>query len=48
MPYKVVENGEKFDVVNVETDEVKVTKETRDEADKLVHALNEMEKEVED
>jgi hypothetical protein len=48
MPYKVVARDGKFDVVNAETEEVKATKETRDEADQLVHMLTELEKEGED
>jgi hypothetical protein len=48
MPYKVEEKDAKFEVVNTETGEVKAVKNTRDEAEQLVHMLHELEKEGED
>jgi hypothetical protein len=43
MPYKVEPNGDKFDVVNTETSEVKATHDSKDEADRQVRLLTELE-----
>jgi hypothetical protein len=48
MTYKVLERDGKFLVVNAETEEVKAEKATREEADELCHALNELAKKGED
>lgn len=49
MPYKVVENEDhEFDVVNTETDEVKDTHENREDAERQVRILHELEKEGDD
>jgi hypothetical protein len=45
MPYKVEEHDGEFDVVNTETDEVKDSHENRDDAERQVRILNELEKE---
>jgi hypothetical protein len=45
MPYKVEEKDGKYEVINTETEEVKAVKDTREEAEQLVDALHEMEKE---
>jgi hypothetical protein len=39
---------EKFEVINVETEEVKAVKDTREEAERLVRVLDEMAKDEED
>ena len=47
MPYQKKKNGENWDVVNTETDEVKATHEPPDaeeKAEKQVKLLNEIEK----
>jgi hypothetical protein len=48
MPYEVKENDGEFDVINSESQEVKATKDTREEAERLVRTLDELEKEGED
>ena len=51
MPYKVEESKEEpgeFDVINTETEEVKDTFETREEAERMVKTLHDMEKEGDD
>lgn len=48
MPYKVEEHDGKFDVVNTETEEVKDTHDDRDDAERQVRILNELEKEGDD
>lgn len=45
MPYKVEERDGKFDVVNTETDEVKASHENREDAERQVRLLHELEKE---
>jgi hypothetical protein len=45
MPYKVEEHDGKYDVVNTETDEVKATHDTREDAERQVRLLHELEKE---
>jgi hypothetical protein len=47
MPYKVEPNGDGFDVINTETDEVKDHHDTREDAERQVRLLHEMEKEGE-
>jgi hypothetical protein len=47
MPYKVQENDGKFEVVNTETDEVKAVHDTREQAERQVRLLHEIEKEGE-
>lgn len=44
MPYKVVENNGKYDVVNTETDEVKDTHDDKADAERQVRLLHELEK----
>lgn len=44
MPYKVTPNGDSFDVVNTQTEDVKATHDTKEEADKQVELLNAIEK----
>jgi hypothetical protein len=51
MPYKVepsTEDPGEFDVVNTETDDVKDTFETREEAERMVKTLHDMEREGDD
>jgi hypothetical protein len=48
MPYKVVEREGKYDVVNTETDEVKATHDAKDDAERQVRLLHELEKDAED
>lgn len=43
MPYKVRESGGKWDVVNTETDEVKATHDTKEEAERQVRLLHALE-----
>jgi hypothetical protein len=45
MPYKVVEAGDGYDVVNTETDEVKAHHDSREDAERQVRLLHELEKE---
>jgi hypothetical protein len=45
VPYKVEERDGKYDVVNTETDEVKETHDNRDDAERQVRLLHELEKE---
>lgn len=50
MPYKVVQNGENYDVVNTETDEVKATHEppdAKEKAERQVKLLHEIENDPE-
>lgn len=45
MPYKVEPRGEKYAVVNTETDEVKAEHDNREDAERQVRLLHELEKE---
>lgn len=44
MPYKVEEHDGKYDVVNTETEEVKATHDTKEDAERQVRLLHELEK----
>jgi len=48
MPYKVEERDGKYLVINSESNEVKAEKETREDAEDLVHVLHELEKKEDD
>lgn len=45
MPYRVEQRGEKFAVVNTETDEVKAEHDDRETAERQVRLLHEIERE---
>lgn len=45
MPYKVEQKGEKWAVVNTETDEVKAEHDSKEDAERQVRLLHELEKE---
>jgi hypothetical protein len=47
MPYKVEKNGEKYDVVNEDTNEVKATHDTKEEAEAQVRLLHAVENDPE-
>lgn len=47
MPYKMVVNGQKFDVVNIDTEDVKASHDTKEDAEKQVELLNRIEKDME-
>ena len=50
MPYKAVQNGENYDVVNTETDEVKATHtppDAKEKAERQIKLLHEVEKDPE-
>ena len=48
MPYKVVQDGEEWVVENAETGEEKARHETKEDAERQVRLLHELEKEGED
>lgn len=48
MPYKVEQQGDDWIVINTETDEVKAHHETKEDAERQVRLLHELEKEGED
>ena len=48
MPYKVEQQGDDWVVINTETDEVKAHHETKEDAERQVRLLHELEKEGED